>query len=90
MYSNASLYPAIVTAASADHFREVMKLFENLNATWRLAFPDTAIYLYDIGLTEAQRLKVAFFEHYKIIFIMPIQIKWSTIELLKNNIHNIN
>jgi len=59
VYNNASLYPTIVTAASADHFLEVMMLFENLNTTWRLVFPDTAIYLYDIGLTEPQRLKVA-------------------------------
>ena len=48
-------FPTIVTAASSNHFHEVLKLLVNIKTVWKKVYPHTLVYFYDIGLTESER-----------------------------------
>ena len=50
--------PAIVTAASSNHYLESLEMLYSLSAVVRPAYPTIPIYYFDIGLEPHQKLEV--------------------------------
>ena len=53
--------PAFVTAFSSNHFEEGRAMLYNFNETVRRKYPELALYIFDIGLSQEEALEASVF-----------------------------
>ncbi|KAK3599734.1 hypothetical protein CHS0354_037206 [Potamilus streckersoni] len=51
-------FPTLVTAASANHFSELLELVENVNTILRVQYLKMDLIIFDLGFTERQKIKL--------------------------------
>ena len=74
-----------MTAVSANHYSEAMELVGNVNHQVRAVNKDIKFFIYDLGLTASQSIKVSFLQgHVTLYSCCPCMgVTWQIVPLRK-------